>query len=59
MELSRAMALIRPQAPAWSFAPLPLVDPTLASVGGRHEGDVLVLDVDVTLVKRRAPGEGV
>ena len=58
-ELSRAMALIRPQAPSWSFAPVPVAAASrgMTAVGGRREGDVLMLDVAITLVKRRTPGE--
>ena len=58
------MALIRPQAPSWSFAPVPVAaaargtTAAMTAMGGRREGDVLMLDVAITLVKRRTPGEG-
>jgi hypothetical protein len=56
LQLSQAMLLLRPQAPAWSFTPLP------RSVRRLPEGSrgqrMLALDLAIALVKRRTPGEG-
>jgi hypothetical protein len=54
-DLSRAVAMVRPQVPAWSFATAPLAVPA-GLTRGRGEGDMLTLDVAVTLIKRRTPG---
>ena len=58
LELSRALALVRPQAPAWSFAPVPSAINRVRGDGTQWEGDTLSLEVAITLVKRRTPGEG-
>ena len=58
LELSRALALVRPQAPAWSFAPVPSGISRMRGDGAQWEGDTLSLEVAITLVKRRTPGEG-
>ncbi|GAX72771.1 hypothetical protein CEUSTIGMA_g227.t1 [Chlamydomonas eustigma] len=54
LELSQALALVQPQAPAWSFAPIP------TSVRRVHEVQTIMshLEVEfaVAFVKRRTPG---
>ena len=55
LDLTRAMAMVRPQAPSWSFAMAPLALKG-GSSGSTREGDMLTLEVAVTLVKRRTPG---
>jgi hypothetical protein len=67
-DFGRALQHVRPRVPAWGFAPLPTVLAGFRSPGGlgsgqRSAGGVtsagleLLYDVQVTLVKRKTPGE--
>ncbi|KAG1675845.1 hypothetical protein FOA52_001501 [Chlamydomonas sp. UWO 241] len=59
LELSHAVALLRPRPPAWGFVPLPTVvtrvRPGLGSLARGGGGCELRLEMALTLVKRRAP----
>ncbi|GIL89349.1 hypothetical protein Vretifemale_17172 [Volvox reticuliferus] len=59
LELSQALDYIRPQPPAWTFAPVVRVvrhDPADPRVRGVGFGPLLSWDVNLVLVRRRLPG---
>jgi L-asparagine transporter-like permease len=54
LELSQALALVRPQAPAWSFTPVPT---SVRRVLDLHTvSSYLEVEFAVAFVKRRTPG---
>ena len=62
LELSSALALIRPRVPSWGFLPVPAaVRRVPASEGRRGQGggveEVMEVEVAMQLVKKRVPGE--
>ena len=62
LEVSQAVDLLRPRPPAWGFALLPISTRLDKGAGllaqlGRGYGPGLSYDVDIALLKIRAPGD--